>query len=111
MTAIAVILICVGVAFLVTSAIGLIRLPDFYLRAHAVAKAETIGIFFVLAGLIVHERFGTGTAQMLLIMALALVTTPTAVHALADAARRTSLARDDDIDDDLGRPAEDGERR
>jgi multicomponent Na+:H+ antiporter subunit G len=109
MTATAVVFIVIGVAFLVTGALGLLRLPDFYLRAHAVAKSETVGIFFVVIGLIVHGRFGPGTVQMLFIMALVLVTTPTAVHAVADAAWHTSRPDNDVADDDGDGNTGDGE--
>jgi multisubunit Na+/H+ antiporter MnhG subunit len=66
----AAVLIVAGTFFLAVSAIGLIRLPDFYSRAHAVAKSETVGLLLVLLGLAVHHRLGPGTVQLLLIAVL-----------------------------------------
>ena len=40
-----------GGLFLAISSIGLLRLPDFYTRAHAVGKSETLGSILVLGGL------------------------------------------------------------
>ncbi|MXY60397.1 MAG: monovalent cation/H(+) antiporter subunit G, partial [Chloroflexi bacterium] len=49
------VLIALGLAFMVITALGMIRLPDFYSRVHAVSKSETLGITLVLFGLILHE--------------------------------------------------------
>lgn len=88
MTAVAIVLISIGVLFLVTSALGLLRLPTFYSRAHAVGKSETIGAILVIAGL----AFANGlepraSVKLALILVFALIANPTAVHALARAAR------------------------
>jgi multicomponent Na+:H+ antiporter subunit G len=82
-------LIAAGVLLLAVSAVGLIRLPDFYSRAHAVTKSETLGLLFVLVGLVALHRLGPGSAQMLFIAVFALVANATAMHALARAAFRT----------------------
>jgi multicomponent Na+:H+ antiporter subunit G len=92
MTVLSVLLISVGVGFLGVSALGVVRLPDFFSRAHAVAKSETLGIMLVLSGLVVHNRFGPGSLQLLLVVVIALLANPTAVHALARAARRDAAA-------------------
>jgi multicomponent Na+:H+ antiporter subunit G len=77
-----------GVAFLAISALGLIRFPDFWTRAHAVAKAETLGLVLVFLGLIVLHRFGPGSVQLALIAGFSLLVNPTAIHALARSAVR-----------------------
>jgi multicomponent Na+:H+ antiporter subunit G len=79
-------LILVGVVFLTISAIGVLHLPGFFSRAHAVAKSETLGIIAVLGGLAVLNGFEDGTPQLLAIIVIAAVANPTAVHALARAA-------------------------
>ena len=49
----------VGSLFFFASAVGLLRLPDFYTRIHAPTKAATMGILFVAIGSIsVHARQG-----------------------------------------------------
>ena len=81
-----------GVAFIGITALALVRFPDFWTRAHAVAKAETTGLVLVLIGLVVHNRFGPGSVQLLLIAAVALLVNPTAIHALARSAARRARA-------------------
>ena len=84
---VAVVLITIGLVFLVTSALGVLRLPTFYARTHAVGKSETVGVVFVVAGLAVENGFAPGTPQLLLIIVFAFIANPTAVHAMARAAR------------------------
>jgi hypothetical protein len=51
MIVVSTILISLGMFFLTVSALGLVRLPDLYTRAHAVAKSETLGLMLVFVGL------------------------------------------------------------
>lgn len=83
-----------GTGFLVISAIGLTRFPDFWTRAHAVAKAETLGLVLVFIGLIVLNRFGPGSLQLGLIAVFSLLVNPTAIHALARSAARGPVLED-----------------
>ena len=88
-TVIAIVLIVAGVFFLMVSAIGLLRLPDFYARTHAVGKSETLGSILVLGGLAVYNGWELGTLKILLILFFVLIANPTATHAIARAALRT----------------------
>jgi multicomponent Na+:H+ antiporter subunit G len=94
--AIAALLLIAGTVFLGISAIGLARFPDFWTRAHAVAKAETLGLVLVFAGLIVLNRLGPGSLQLALIAGFSLLVNPTAIHALA----RSAVHRDEDADEE-----------
>jgi multicomponent Na+:H+ antiporter subunit G len=79
----------------------LTRFPDFWTRAHAVAKAETLGLVLVFIGLIVLNRFGPGSVQLALIAGFSLLVNPTAIHALARSASRGRIPVDaSDVDDD-----------
>jgi multicomponent Na+:H+ antiporter subunit G len=90
--AVAVVLLIAGTGFLAISALGLVRFPDFWTRAHAVAKAETLGLVLMFLGLIVLNRCGAGNLQLALIAAFSLLVNPTAIHALArSAARRPEI--------------------
>ncbi|MBG9456302.1 cation:proton antiporter [Lysinibacillus sphaericus] len=46
--------ISIGVLFIVVTAIGLVRLPDLYTRAHAASKSATLGVMCVLIGVFFH---------------------------------------------------------
>lgn len=80
-----------GAAFLGVSCFGLIRLPDFYSRAHAVGKAETLGSMLILVGLALHNGVSLSTLKLFLILGIVAVTNPTSTHALARAAIRSGL--------------------
>jgi multicomponent Na+:H+ antiporter subunit G len=100
---VAAVFLIAGTGFLIISALGLTRFPDFWTRAHAVAKAETLGLVLVFVGLIVLNRFGPGSVQLALIAAFSLLVNPTAIHALARSASRGRIPRDaGDVDDDIG---------
>lgn len=80
-----------GAIFLLVSCVGLIRLPDFYTRAHAVGKAETLGSMLVLIGLALYNGATLSSVKLILILAIIAVTSPTATHALTRAAMRSGL--------------------
>ena len=58
MSIIALALLASGLFFMGVTVLGLLRLPDFFTRVHAVSKSETLGTALVLLALIVH-RFDT----------------------------------------------------
>lgn len=47
---ISIIFIMIGALLSCVSAIGLIRLPDVYTRAHAAGKSSTLGVMFMMFG-------------------------------------------------------------
>jgi multicomponent Na+:H+ antiporter subunit G len=87
-SALAVVLLLGGSFFLLVSSVGILRLPDFFTRAHAVGKSDTLGSLLVLAGLAVHNGADLGSAKLLLIVALIAVTNPAGIHTLSRAAVR-----------------------
>jgi multicomponent Na+:H+ antiporter subunit G len=114
---ITIVLVVCGLFFLTVSAYGLLRFPDFFTRAHVVAKSETFGIMLVLSGVIVHHRGQDGTLRFVLLIGFALIANPTSIHALARAALgppggrtddRTGLLSPDDADPSS--PARPGDR-
>lgn len=83
------VLIGLGLAFMVITALGMIRLPDFYSRVHAVSKSETLGIALVLLGLILHEGATLVSLKIGLILVFVAVANPVGAHLLTRAALRT----------------------
>ncbi|MAG14823.1 MAG: monovalent cation/H(+) antiporter subunit G [Dehalococcoidales bacterium] len=92
MVVLAIVLVVGGAFFLTVSAIGLLRLPDFYARVHAVGKSETLGTILVLSGLAVYNGWELSTVKVLFIMIFVLIANPTATHAISRAALRSGLA-------------------
>jgi monovalent cation/proton antiporter MnhG/PhaG subunit len=77
-----------GALFFLVSAVGLLRLPDFYTRAHAPAKAATLGLLLAAAGSIV--TYGLGDAaywlEKLLLVLFVLITVPISTQVLVRSA-------------------------
>lgn len=88
----AALMVVAGTFFFVVGTLGLLRLPDFYSRVHAATKCDTVGAGSVLLGLVLVIGFDWASAKILALVGLALLTSPTAGHALARAAFRTGLA-------------------
>jgi multicomponent Na+:H+ antiporter subunit G len=85
-------LITLGTLFFVVSSIGLITLPDFYTRAHAVAKSETFAVFLLFLGLLFRPELDAGAAvRLVAIILFMVIANPTAVHALVRAAIRRGI--------------------
>ena len=91
MTVLAAIFILGGAFFLTVSCLGLIRLPDFYTRTHAVGKSETLGAMLILTGLAIYNGFEVTTLKILVILVFVVIASPTATHAILRAALRSGL--------------------
>lgn len=86
-----VLLVAVGVGFLLLGSVGLLRLPDVYTRLHAVSKVDNLGLGFVVLGLLLRAgSIGEGL-HLLLIWIVALASSTTASHLVADFALRTGV--------------------
>ncbi len=81
--ALAILLVLGGTFFMLVGSIGINRLPDFFTRAHASGKVDTLGILMFLSGLAVFEGFTLTSAKLLLIIVFVAFTSPVAAHALA----------------------------
>ncbi|WP_299514837.1 Na+/H+ antiporter subunit G [uncultured Limnohabitans sp.] len=79
--------ILVAAFFLLVGAIGLVRLPDFYMRLHAPTKASTLGVGGVLAASMLVSAFqGRAGMAELLITLFVFVTAPVSANLMAQAA-------------------------
>ena len=100
---VAIVLIFGGLFFFVAGTIGLLRLPDFFSRIHAVGKCDTLGAMLMLGGLALHV-FGAHewardslladsliALKLLAIVVFIFVANPTATHAFSRAALRSGL--------------------
>ena len=80
-------LLLVGGGFSLVGALGLLRLPDFYMRLHAPTKATTLGVGGVLlAGLVLAGWRGETGLQLLLITLFLFLTAPVSANLMALAA-------------------------
>ena len=82
-----------GSLFALVGAIGLYRLPDFFMRLHGPTKATTMGVGgMVIASLIFFGTRGEGISlHELLITLFLFITAPVSAHMLAKAALQQKL--------------------
>ena len=86
-----VLFIVLGILFILMGSIGIIRLPDFYSRSHAASKSDTLGIMFVIGGLMIYEGFTQSSLKLLFIILFIWLSNPIGSHALARAALKKGL--------------------
>ena len=91
MTAVSIALIIVGLFFLLVAALGMVRLPDVYTRSHAVALTDSLGAFFLLAGLALNQGFSTNLLRILVVLAILYLLNPVISHATVRAALRAGV--------------------
>ena len=89
--AIAVLALATGLFFTLTAVVGILRLPDFFTRLHAIGKCDTVGLSLSLLGLALLARDPAVAIKLALVLVLVAVANPTATHALARAARKSGL--------------------
>jgi multicomponent Na+:H+ antiporter subunit G len=75
-----------GSVFTLIGVFGMLRLPDMFTRMHAASIIDTMGIFLILFGLALQAGWTLVTVKLFFIAAFVFFTSPTATHALAQAA-------------------------
>lgn len=83
---ISIVCIITGSIFILISAIGLLRMPDLYMRMSATTKAATLGVGFVLFGTAIHFWEIGIISRAIIIFSFLLLTAPVAAHMIGRAA-------------------------
>lgn len=81
-----VLLLIGGLFFASVAAIGIIRLPDLYTRAHSASKSDTLGAVLTLSAVAFVFGWGLPSIKTFLLVVFMFLTNPTAVHAITRAA-------------------------
>lgn len=89
---ISILFISLGILFMLVGSIGIIRLPDFYSRTHSTSKSDTLGIIFVILGLVIYEGFTQSSFKLILVVLFIALSNPIGTHALARAAMKKGLS-------------------
>lgn len=84
-------ILSLGVFFLTLGSVGIIKMPDFYRRMHAVSMSDTLGIILVTSGIILQYGVSLMSLKLLGIFVLMAITNPVGSHALARAALRSGM--------------------
>ena len=83
--------ISAGALLGIMGGIGIHRFPDFYTRLHAVGTTDTLCAALFLFGLSMQTGFSMASVKLLLIFIFLFFSSPTATHALANAALLSGL--------------------
>lgn len=85
------VLLGAGALFALSGGAGLLRFPDFYTRIHAAGVTDTAGAGLILLGLMLQVSSWETGVRLLIILLFLAMTSPTAAHVLAHAARRDGV--------------------
>lgn len=80
-----IILASLGAMFILLAAIGLVRMPDLYLRISVTTKAATLGIGLLLACAAIYFNVLSITSRVLAIIFFMLLTAPVGAHLIGRA--------------------------
>ncbi|SEH17994.1 multicomponent Na+:H+ antiporter subunit G [Natronorubrum sediminis] len=86
-----VVLIAFGLFFTFVSAVGVLRLPDIYARAHTASQTDTLGAGLALAAVAIALGWDSMTIYAVLLLFFVFITNPTAAHAIARSAAETGI--------------------
>lgn len=89
------VLILIGSLFALIGSIGLLKLPDFFMRLHGPTKATTLGVGALVIGSVIYfSTRGEGLSlHELLITLFLFMTAPVSANMLAKAAMHERLKR------------------
>jgi multicomponent Na+:H+ antiporter subunit G len=80
-----------GSFFMITGAVGLLRLPDFYTRLHATGKCDTLGEVLIIVGCMIYQGWSFITIKLFFLMLFIFIANPVATHAIMKAAYVTGV--------------------
>lgn len=100
------IFLLIGAFFMLVGGIGMVRLPDLFMRLHAPTKSSTLGLGSFLIAAMIYSTFQgrIGFAEILLTL-LAFITAPVSANLMAQAALHLRLrSMSGDVPEALNRP-------
>ncbi|MCP0917438.1 Na+/H+ antiporter subunit G [Acinetobacter indicus] len=100
------IFLLIGTFFMLVGGIGMIRLPDLFMRLHAPTKSSTLGLgSFLIAAIIYSAYLGRFGFAEVLITLFAFITAPVSANLMAQAALHLRLrSMSGEVPETLERP-------
>lgn len=94
-----------GALFILLAAIGVVRMPDLYLRISVTTKAATLGIGLILGASAIYFNDSAITSRVLAIILFMLLTAPVGAHMIGRASYFTGVKmwKNSKIDDLKGK--------
>ena len=87
----AALLMLAGGAFTFIAGLGVLRMPDVYVRMHASTKAGTLGVGLIMAAIAMTAESTGVVAKALAAIAFVILTAPVAAHLIGRAAYRAGV--------------------
>lgn len=88
---VAAVVLVLGGALTFVAALGVLRMPDVYIRMHASTKAGTLGVLLIALALVFMGADAGVVSKALAVFAFVLLTAPIGAHLIARAAWRGGL--------------------
>ncbi len=88
---IGIIFLIIGAAFMLISALGVVRMPDLYLRMSASTKSSTLGVSAILIATAFFFNDLSISSRVIAIITFLLLTAPVAAHMMGRAAYSTGV--------------------
>lgn len=79
-------LLLLGVTFMLLSAVGVVRMPDLYMRLQVASKASSLGAGCLMLAVAIHFWELDVVVRALLVVAFIFLTTPVSAHLIGRAA-------------------------
>ncbi len=98
------ILLSIATVFIFVASIGLLRLPDLYMRMHAATKATSFGVVIFLVAIFIFDPTLATFIKALMIILFIFVTAPVASHLISRIAHHHKVPQSrkmvrDDLDE------------
>jgi multicomponent Na+:H+ antiporter subunit G len=85
------ILLMTGSLFMLVAAIGVVKLPDVYMRMHAITKAASLGAILMLAAVFLrYPQWVVGIEAMMVVL-FVIFTSPIGAHMIARVSHRMKV--------------------
>lgn len=84
-------LMLLGAFFMLLSAIGVIRMPDVYMRLQVASKASSLGAGCLMAAVAIHFTELAIVVRAILVVVFIFMTTPVSAHLIGRAAYLTGV--------------------
>ena len=85
------IIIGIGVVFVVIGIIGVYRFDNFYSRALAAAKVDTVGYITVMIGVMINNGFSFFSLKVFMILVLTMILNPLISHSIVRSAHMSGF--------------------
>jgi multicomponent Na+:H+ antiporter subunit G len=86
--------ILLGVVVMTIGTIGIVRMPDIYMKIHAASKSVFLGVCAILVGVMAESADPAIITRSILIGLLLVFTTPVAAYEIARAAAKEQFGQD-----------------